>query len=85
MTLLSLLCSQPTQSSSMDQHFPPVLESAFIQSNQPIARPLPLTKSSKAGKAKMTKKFTPAKMKPAAAAAKKKTGAPRTKKSGPPA
>ena len=71
----------------MDQHFPPVSESAFIQSNQPTARPLPLTTSSKAGKAKMTKKkpAPAAAKKPGAAAAKKKPGAPAAKKSRPPA
>ena len=47
MTLLSLLCSQPTQTSSMDQHFLPVSESTFIQWNQLTARSLPLTTSSK--------------------------------------
>jgi hypothetical protein len=39
----------------MSQQLPPVSGSAFIQLNQPTLRAIPLTTTTKTGKAKMTK------------------------------
>ncbi|CAO2184319.1 unnamed protein product, partial [Urochloa humidicola] len=54
-TMLSQMLSQTSHASSMDQNFIPVSECAFIQSNQPTTRPIPLTTTTKAGKARMSK------------------------------
>ncbi|CAO2201080.1 unnamed protein product [Urochloa humidicola] len=55
-TLLIEMLSQQTQSTMLSQPHGPLPDSQYIISNQPTVRPIPLTTSTKAGKAATNRK-----------------------------
>ncbi|KAK3123211.1 hypothetical protein QOZ80_8AG0626300 [Eleusine coracana subsp. coracana] len=57
-TMLSQMMAEPTQSSRMEFLAAPLPASAFIQSNQLTARPVPPKTATKEGKKRMTKRKT---------------------------
>ncbi|TVU33458.1 hypothetical protein EJB05_25278 [Eragrostis curvula] len=57
-TMLSHMWEEPSQSSRQQQQQLPqsLPDCAYIQSNRPIARPVPLSTATKEGKTKVTKR-----------------------------